>query len=243
MIPLLPLLTSKWGIRIGAGVLVLVALFAWGQMKKREGKEEGKQEQQQESATELHALREQDRLQTEKQVEQLQAMIESYKAAYERSTAREGALAAAVSTLASQRQSVVESVNRMPDSAIHGYIVQQLNLRPQGDTTAGYLPAEERELARCVADRPLCQEQVKKQEAQIAELREGQRAQQQQIDAQGQKYSVLEAGYNRLQGYYTTLANLYPRKKRSGKCIWLWKCGEQKLPTPEPLTLVSPQGG
>ena len=240
------LLTSKWGLRISAGVLVLTALFFWGRAQKNAGKEEGKQEAAQETKESLEQMRQADRAQTQQQLEGLRELIDQYKEAFNESQQRQAQLAQANALLSQQRQTVQEGVTKLPDSELHSYIVQQLGLRPVGDRAQGYSFAEERELAKCVSDRPLCIQQVEKQRQQIAELQEGQRAQGQEIKAQQQRFDLLGAYTDRLQGYYVTLYNLYPKKKRSAKCLWLFRCGKEKpLPTPEPITLTNPvkQGG
>ena len=246
MIPLLPLLTSKWGLRISAGVLVLTALFFWGRAQKNAGKEEGKQEAAQETKESLEQMRQADRAQTQQQLEGLRELIDQYKEAFNESQQRQAQLAQANALLSQQRQTVAEGVTKLPDSELHSYIVQQLGLRPVGDRAQGYSFAEERELAKCVSDRPLCIQQVEKQRQQIAELQEGQRTQGEQLKAQQQRFDVLVGYTDRVEGYYTTLWNLFPKKKRSAKCLWLFRCGKEKpLPTPEPITLTNPvkQGG
>ena len=246
MISILPLLTSKWGIRICIGVAVLLALFAWGRAQKNAGKEEGEQEAAQETKTAIEQMRAADRQQTQQQLEGLRELIDQYKEAFDQSQQRQAQLAQANALLSQQRQTVAESVTRVADSDLHGYIVQQLGLRPIGDRTQGYSFAEERELAKCVSDRPLCVQQVEKQKEQIAELQEGQRAQGEQLKAQQQRFDVAIAYTDRLEGYYAQLYSLFPRKTRAAKCLWLFRCGKEKpLPTPEPLTFTSPakQGG
>lgn len=239
MIPILPFLTGKWGIRIGVGVAVLVALFLWGQAKKREGQEEGKRDAGAEWSQQLEQARAADRKATEQQIAQWQGLYEQAqaRAAAAESTGRE--LARAVASIQQQRVQVVDTVNRMPDSALHSYIVDQLRLRAPGDTTACYTPSEERAIAKAIADAPLCQKQAETMQGQITALSEQVASLKDGQAALSSKYDALAGYATRLEGTYTALYNAWPRKARSWKCLGLWKCGAgPKIPTPDPQTLT-----
>ena len=244
MIPLLPLLTSKWGIRISIGVVVLIALLAWGHAQKNAGKEEGKQEAGNEWSQQLEQARAADRKATEEQISQWQGMYEQAQARASAAESMGRELARAVASIQQQRTQTVETVNRMPDTALHPYIVDQLRLRPTGDTTPCYTPSEERAIAKAIADAPLCQKQVDTLGQQIGKLQEQQEAQQEQIAALNSKYDTLAGYTTRLEGTYTTLYNAWPRKKKRWFCAWMCSTGKE-IPTPNPATLTNPvkQGG
>lgn len=231
-------LMNPWTRRIGAVAAIGIALWWYGARQRAQGRAEGQQQAGAEWSQELEKARAADRAETEKQLQRWESVYQEAqaRAAAAESLGRE--LARAVASIQQQRTQAVHTVSALPDSGLRPYIIQTLGLRAVGDDTPGFIPSEERAIAKCVADQPLCAKQVETQREQIAKLEEGQAAQQDQIAALNQKYDALADYSTRLEATYTAIWNAWPRKRRSPKCLWIWKCGKgPKIPTPDPETL------
>src|SRR5882672_2308447 len=165
---LIPFLANKWA-KLGIEV-ALVAALAFGVRAyflaegRRAGHDEAAQSQQQE----LEKARQQDR-------KDMQAVIDKANGALadaekQRQSANDALqkLAGILGDVAKQQSAGAGKVAALPDSDLHGYVVGALNLRAAGDKSAGYLPVEERALAGCVTQYPLCQKQLQASEEKIA---------------------------------------------------------------------------
>jgi len=237
MLPL-ALLANKWVLRAGAVAVAGLAFWIWLAAHDRKVREDEKEQAGAKWSQQLEQGRAADRKATEEKITQWQGLYEQAqaRAAAAESMGRE--LARAVATIQQQRTQAFETVTRMPDSALHAYIIDQLRLRAPGDVTPCYTPSEERAIAKAIVDGPLCQKQSETMSHQIDSLKEQQAAQQDQITALGSKYDALAGYATRLEATYTTLFNAWPRRARSAKCLWVWKCGSgPKIPTPDPQSL------
>lgn len=241
MIPFAALLANRWTLRLGAGVLAVTLVLGYGLYQRRKGRTEGKQQADVTWSDTLEKMRVQDRLELDRRLADADARISEAETRFQASLAREASLIAQVRALASQRQEAIAQVGRLPDSALHGYVVSALGLRPAGDSTPGYTVSEERALAKCVADYPLCQQQNDMLAKQVNEVR-GQVAELQvKTEALVSKNDALAAYTSKLEAYYVAVYNSLPRKKRGAKCLWLWQCGKPKpLQVPAPLDLHKP---
>src|SRR5258708_29297223 len=165
---LIPFLGNKWA-RLGIEVLAVAALalgirayfLAEG---KRAGRDEAAQSQQQE----LEKARQQDRKDMQTVVDRANGALAD--AEKQRQSANDALqkLAGILGDLAKHRTAGESKVSALPDSDLHGYVVGALNLRASSDKSAGYLPAEERALAGCVTQYPLCQKQLQASDEKIA---------------------------------------------------------------------------
>lgn len=220
MILFLSLLKSRWtwyailAVALIAGALGLRAHYI------NVGEQRGKDQQAQASQQEIELQRQAAQADAREKV-----AAANLRAAAAEAQAAEYALKA--QRLSGQLDAARRTVDALPDSAIHGHIVGALGLRPQGDPTPGYSPAEEREIARRVDAAPLLKEQTDALAAQVSKLSD-------QVHAVIEANAAREAYTVRLEGWYTQLYNLHPPKARAGKCLWLWRCGENRLPVPAP---------
>jgi hypothetical protein len=236
-----PWLLSPIGkkVMIGAGIAVVL----WGGVKWIEGRarEDEQRKQADKFTQEVEKQRAADRAQVEEVLNAAQAKQEEAERRMQQSLDREAGLVRTIQTLGQQRAAAVTQVSGISDSAIHGFNVQQLGLRRNGEQNACFSISEERAIAAALTQYPLCQKQVEAQNAQIAEVKNQVTALIDKTAALETKFDTLSAYTTRLEGYYVTVYNAIPRKKRSAKCIWLWNCGKRPpLPVPAPIDLHKP---
>ena len=241
---MLAFLLNKWTLRIGAVVLVLISLWAWGKHRESQGKEIGKQDANKEWSSQIEQMRAEDRKQLDAR---LAADDQRVKAADERLKAsqdRETVLISTMKQLSLQHQQVSQAVANTPDPELHALIVRTVGLRPKDqlvNPVPGYTYPEERAIAECVGNWPICKQDVIQRDGQITEIK-GQIADIQEKLATVKSQAGALKDYNsKLEGYYTLLYNAQLQPKRSAKCLWLWKCGKPKLlPVPAPAQLGTP---
>ncbi len=239
MFPLPALLLNRWTLRIGAGVLAAGLLFGYGVHQRRKGRGEGKQQADATWSDTLEKIRAGDRAELDRRLADADQRIAEADGRFQASLAREASMVAQLRLLSAQRQTVSMEVDRLADSALHGNIIRQLNLRPPKDLELpGYTPTEERAIAHCVGEYPICVKENENLKGQIAEVKGQVEDVKAKVDGLTAKNEALISYTRRLEGYYTALYNSLPRKKRSGKCLWLWQCGHPKpLAVPAPLDL------
>lgn len=240
MITLAWFFESVWGRRILFVGGVAICWFVIREHYIRKGEEQARvsaaQQQLQQQTQEMQAERK-NLLDT---ITQATSAIEAATQAIAASQARVRVIQNEITSLAGQRKEANATLAKIPDSELHTHIVQQLALRPLTDTTPGYLPSEERAISQCLTNQPLCEENNTLLNKQIAEL-------QIQTHETGGKYNSLLVNYQAVLGYtgkleqhYTVLYNTFAAKKRSVKCLWLWHCQKQTIPTPSPKDLALP---
>jgi hypothetical protein len=220
---------------------VLAVLLAVGIVYKR-GVDSGKGQQKVESDASWSKAAEEQRQRDEAIHDGLVAKADSAKdkalevalGALQRAEAN----ARTLESLAKQRNESNQAVSRIEDSALHQYIVDSLKLRAPDDRTLSFTFREERELARIVTDYPLAQKTVETLGQQATELKNQSSALREAVAASERRVEA-EVQYNaKLLGYYSQLYNAFPRRKRSWKCMGLWRCGsEKKLSFPLPQDL------
>ncbi len=229
---LVPFLGNKWA-KLGIEVALLAALalgirayfLAEG---KRAGRDEAAQSQQQE----LEKARQQDRKDMQSVVDKTNSALADAEKQRQSANDTLQTLAGILGDLAKQRTAGQDKVAALPDSDLHGYIVGALNLRAAGDKSAGYLPAEERAMAGCVTQYPLCQKQVQTEEDKVLAEQKNTAASDQISAARLDTLKAKDAYIAQLEAEFAALYNLHPPKYRAAKCLWLWKCGAQKVSTP-----------
>lgn len=154
-------------------------------------------------------------------------------------------LGAQVGALGARQTAVRREVEGLPAAELERRIQTDLGLRRVDDARPGFYPEELRGLAHCTSEYPLCQQKTGLLEQRLTALEGQLQAQGAQIAALGDQVAsekrsrvAWEQGYTNLKGHYVTLYNSIGVKKRSLKCLGLWKCGTRTLPTPNPAELA-----
>ncbi len=226
---LIPFFGSKWGkLGLEVGLVLLLALgirayfLAEG---KRAGKDEAAQTQQQD----LEKARQQDRKDMQSVVDRANGALVDAEKQREASADALRQLAGVLVDLSKQRSAGDTKVAALPDSDLHGYVVSSLNLRGVGDKTPGYLPVEERSLAGCVTQYPLCQKQLTAEQDRTAAEQTRTAAGDRVSAAQLETLKAKDGYIAQLEEKFAALYNLHPPKYRSARCLFLWKCGARKV--------------
>lgn len=237
---LLAWLSNKWvqrGLMVAAIVAAILIARAY---YIGVGKNRGAEEQKIASKSDVEASRTSDRSDAVQLLQQFQDTADRATARAQSAEALAVQLASATRELAQQRSAAADTVARVSDSDLHNFVVRSLAMRPAADATPGYRPDEERAIAQCVSEYPICKQQVEKQGQEIARTQEQVSALNEKIDALGGKYDALAGYTTRLERDYATIYNLFPQKRRAIQCVWLWHCKVVKLQVQNPKDLQSP---
>jgi hypothetical protein len=156
---------------------------------------------------------------------------------YEAAAARERQVISLIQGIQTQRDVGRAQVQQMTDSNLHPYITEKLGVRPGNDLAGGYYPAEERKIAECVTDYPLCKKQNDEYVKQTDELREQTSALNDRMDGLTKQVAALQGYSATLEGHYALLYNQLGVKKRGPQCLWIWKCAPSKITAPSPAEL------
>jgi DNA-directed RNA polymerase subunit L len=207
----LALFGNIWVRRAALAIAVLIALLAVRQHYINLGKTQGRASEVQHSIQGTEQVRAADFTAVTTVLTQLQVKIEA-------SDRRQEALQAAILNLATQRQQAKEQVAGMTEAQVEAIVAKH----------------SPRELADCVTQLPLCEQETQKQGEKIKEM-DGKI-----VDLDSQVTTL--AGYtDRLHGYYSEVWNAASQPKRSVKCVWLWKCVRPTISQPNPADL-KPKG-
>jgi hypothetical protein len=223
------LLTSKWGLRIVGVVLILVALAGVYWYIYHKGKDAGKEEQKQESAMDINQAKELARANADKEIASAKADAAQYKEKAAAANLRAEQFASQARVYENRLVEAGNRVSATSDAKLHDLITDTLGIRQKTDMSSGYYPAEERETANRVVKYPELAGQVGSLKDQVTQLQAGQTNQQGQLDSLNR---IIVAKDKQLTAYdlaYVQLWNLHPPKKRSGVCLWAWKCKALKL--------------
>lgn len=135
-------------------------------------------------------------------------------------------------------------VDALREEELQPEIVMRLGLRRPEDSNPNFYAHELKALAQCVNQYPLCQERLAERDSQVQELRQQMHEVKTQVSAiagkleqEERKTQAYQTYSLQLLGHYREAVNAIGLKKRSGKCLFLWKCGERKLPVPRPEEL------
>jgi hypothetical protein len=219
-----------------AAVLLGALIFGITRHYINVGKEQGRQEVQQSTKEQIEQARSAERVQAVKDIAKADGEAQAAKAKADAFEAAASQFAEMNRTLISQRAEINNKINATPDAQLHSAITNELGLRPQNDLTAGYYPTEERALYSCVLNKPICeksnQTQAKEIESHTAAIAQLQTT----ISALNTKFEAQTVYTTGLERHYTDLYNLFPKKYRSAKCVWL--CTKKVvLPVPDPMEL------
>lgn len=157
-----------------------------------------------------------------------------------------------VENLSRERESARREVDALPEEQLHGRITQGLGLRRADDAYPGFYAPELRALALCVGELPLCQRQTAKLSEQVGILEQRVSAVEQEAAAIREQLEATKGMVRAWEGYtkgvvlpsYQRAVDAIGLRKRSPKCLWLWKCADKKLPVPRPeeLAAQAPEG-
>jgi chromosome segregation ATPase len=205
------LLGNIWFRRAALAVVVIIALLSVRQHYINLGKTQGQQNEVQHSIQGTETTRAADFAQVTTVLNQLQVHIEA-------SDRRQEALQNALIMLATQRQQAKQDIAGMTEAQVEAIVAKH----------------SPRELADCVTQLPLCEQQNEKQGEKIKEM-DGKIV---DLDSQ---ITTLGSYTDRLHGYYAAVWNEASRPKRSPKCLYLWKCARPQIKQPSPEEL-KPKG-
>lgn len=236
----LSLIPLPWRIGILSGALLLGVWWVY-----RSGKEAGKEAQKQESTQETKAQIEEFRKNAEAEYQRLTTLNQEAVAQAQQlnreAQAREAKLLNSLQSLSRERSDNLQALQRVPDSGLHQAVVSTLGIRHVSDTASCYTPAEERKILEAVTDYPPCQKQTQLQSEQIAEIRTQVASLRDEVKAVEQQAQAEKQLRQRYAEFYTTAYNLLRQKKRSGKCLWMFKCGKEPvLSIPKPDLIAAP---
>lgn len=214
MIPFLITAWTKPWVRYAVAALAIAGLLLSARAYyihhgKTLGREEQKTESNQDDANRQAA----DRTATNELLKRYATALDASNAKTERLMLMTQQLVAANADLARRRNDQAAAVAKIPDSELHSYVIDVLKLRRPEDKTPGYLPVEERAIAKCVSEFPTCQEQVTKLNETVNSQADTIKSGLESASIQTTQYDTLAAYTNRLEGSYVDLYNRWPQKR------------------------------
>lgn len=239
---ILAFFTSRVGLYTIGGIAIVGGLLVARSHFIHQGQLEGQQTATDAMTAQREKERQQDREQLDATLKRADLTIAAAQAQLQAATEREQAASQAIKALAVQRTQAQATVNGLKDTDLHDFIVgpKGLGIRQEMDKTPGYNPAEERALATCVSDYPLCKDTTDKQASQIASINDKVDAMQKQLTALQGKYDALAAYTTTVERDYTDLYNAFPRKGNAFvRIVTFGLAGKpKKIPTPDPKVLL-----
>ena len=251
---------NKTGLGQTAQIVILVTLVLGGVwfVAKGIGKDEGKREvrekqidtdvedwkvEKAELMTRLDAA-----IQTTEQAGQM-IQEATFREAQANARARETDIR--LSNLERSRVVAAATVARVTDNNLEREIIRILGLRhPDAVGVAGLVPTEQRTILSVLTDYPILKEENGEMKQKVSALGEQVGAMNDRIDAmeirQGateEQRDLWKAYGGRMDTHYRDAVNAIGRRKRSAKCLYLWKCTDKTLtiPTPEELQKYKPE--
>lgn len=229
----------------GIGIAVLIAV---GVIYKR-GVDSGKAAQKEEMVADAKVQMEEVRKAAEAEFQRIstasEAAIQEARLSRQASENREKVLVSSLANLAQQRTQIQQSVSQVPDSALRDSIVRNLGIRTESDNTTYYLPSEERRILEILTDYPLARKETAALSQQVLEVKAGLQALKDELAATAKQAEAERALRQTYSQVYTQAFNLLRQKKRSPKCLFLWKCGKEpllSLPSPDSLAKTGSTG-
>lgn len=203
----------------------------------------GKQQGHAEAAIQEQISSEQQRIQARaeltKVLDDSAAQLETANRRFEQARQLVAAQQDVILRLQGQRVQQAKEVAQIPDSNLHEYVVHNLGLRPIADLKAGYYPIEERAIADCLTQRPLCEQQQTALSKEVSGQAEQLRNVNVKLDAIQKQAQGVTAYANSVEHLYVELYNAFPRKRNWFlTIITLGIAGKPKaLGMPEPIEL------
>lgn len=101
---------------------------------------------------------------------------------------------------------------------------------------------ELRSIAHCVTEYPLCRQENEKLREKVDALEDRVGAVEQKAEAIREQLDATQSMVQAWEGFtmgvvlpsYQRAVDAIGLKKRSPKCLWIWKCADKKLPVPRP---------
>jgi len=221
-------LLSRWTwYGIGA-VILLVSLLAYRSHLINVGKEQGKEEQRQSDQQTIEQQRQVAKAQAQQAVSEANAKAAEADQRAGRAEADAALYAARAQALAGQLIGSRQQVASVPQDQLHSYAVIQVQQHPM----AGESTDPERAVVERVLAAPILSAQNRELAGQIGKLTEGLHALKDKVEALDERDKARVEYESKLEGYYVQLYNLHPPRKRAPKCLYLWRCADNKLPVP-----------
>ena len=195
--------------------------------------ERGRQEQRAEQVEATRKNLEAQKAIFEEQLSKAEAREAEARALIVQTTAALQQNATALRALSQQRQQVTQQVAAIPDSGLRPALEAELGgsldlpwvLRKNLDIVR-QVPIDKQEIARLT-------ERVEIQEQRVA-------AQDQRISAVQEKLDLTYRWADQVYAAYIEAFNAVPRRARSARCLWIWRCGQgRKLSSPTPEQLLT----
>lgn len=158
---------------------------------------------------------------------------------------------ARIRNLERSRTKAAEQVSRVTDEDLEDQIKRTLGMRNE-DTMAvpGLFLTEQRTILSVLVDYPIVKDENAELTDKVAALGEQIGAMDDRIGAMETMHRAVEEQRDLWQRYgdrmdihYRDAVNAIGRRKRSAKCLYLWKCTDKKIgvPTPEELQKLRPE--
>lgn len=206
-------LTSVWGKRVILAAAVLGLLLGARWYYIQEGVKRGREA----AATDARAQIEQNRVADRKEVENIYVQsakqLEDARARFQMAQDALKRFSDVILQLSAKRAAEATYIAKIPDSSLHEHNIQVLGLRAPNDSTPGYLFPEERAIATCLSDHPLCEEQNKTLAAQVRSATDSTKALADQISTLKERDTALIGYANKVEHSYVDLYNSIPRKR------------------------------
>lgn len=224
-------LANRWSQYALGGILILTLFGAVLWKVYRAGEEKGEQTGSQKATEQIEQLHAQDKAVTDAKLRGFAEKLADLEADGESKAKETLRWASLASSIAQERSQAHQAIVSTPDYDLDRLIKQKLGRKEGFESPLSY--GEQREIAACLVDKPLCEQENQKLKGQI-ESQNGEIVTAKESIATGKEQFETLKGYNsRLEGYYVQMYNAYPHKYRHWKCAGIWKCGNRKLPTPK----------
>lgn len=214
---------------------IVLAILAYGRSRYDAGKTSGKTEQtEQDTQVYKSAISQRDDLlsQSQSQLQEANQRAQQFAQASQ-------VLAGQLATLKIQSDQASRQVAALPDSQLFQDVRAKIGQVSIGDQQP-YTPGELRKIDDSITQLPI-------QAGLVSNLTETVQKKDDQIKAEQDATAAAERQRDTWKQYADTVTQLYVRTynaidhhRRSGRCVWLWKCAEKKLDFPSPTSLVAP---
>jgi hypothetical protein len=229
------ILANRWTWYAGGAIALFGVLLGVRAHLVHKGEQQGQEQQKQAQQSDVELERKATAARTELQISEDTAKAKEADARGKRAEADAAMYAARAQSFAGQIADGRRQVAALPDGGLHAYVRSTLNLTP--DVQGPYTPAEERAIADAVTTAPKLQQQNEALAGQVGKLTENVNALADKVSAIVDREQARAVYTNELERDYRTLYNLHPPRKRSPKCLWAWRCTDNKLAVPAPAEL------
>lgn len=257
---------SKKGMRImaiaGVALALLLALRWYGAKKVEEGRDKERDvmsDQIEDSLRQQQEVFEERWAQSEEKFDKMGGLLkkaERRELEADRRASQFASLAqsatAAINGIQLQRDQARSKIDSLTPDQYQPAIVAELGMRRADDANPSYYQEEEKEILVRVTDNPKLRSQLEETNTrvdalvgQVAELQVKGSASEEKFDAlAGQLAARVEQLAASLQwgdanaDAYTKVWNMLGKKKRSARCLYVWKCAPKRIDAPAPSQLL-----